>query len=216
MDSEVIVQTVSQMQEHLKKSDKFLDAIKNGCRTKMKFETLLDAAMSEMENACISMRRLAEEMRPQIEMDIQNADCCFHEEVYGTVTITENGWLDIRLNALLPHCKNAGNTQYVTDTITRLINNFEKEGGIVPQFEKAFLAIVEHANEDASEVFDHDNKGFKAVINALKGRAFSDDNQYEMSLGMFTVIDADVCCHIFVTPYEEASDFLYLMQGEML
>ena len=216
MNNEIIAKTVSDMQEHLKVSNKYLENLKAGCRTKMKFNTLLDAAMSELENCCITLRRFAEELRPQMEMEFQRPKNYFHEEIYGNVELTENGWLNIRLNALLPHCKNSGGTQYITDTITRLLNNFESEGGKIPQFEKAFLAIVEHANEDVSDVFDHDNKGFKSVINAVKGRAFSDDNQYEMSLGMFTVLDADVCCHIYVLPYEDASEFLYLMQEEML
>ena len=216
MDSKTITETVTDMQAYLKTADKYLESLKSGCRTKMKFNTLLDAAMSEVENCCITLRRLAENLRPQIEFDFKETKSYFHKEIYGNVEVTENGWLDIRLNALLPHCKTAGSTQYITDTITRLLNNFESEGGKIPQFEKAFLAIIEHANEDVSEVFDHDNKGFKSVINAVKGRAFSDDNQYEMSLGMFTVLDADVCCHIYILPYEDASEFLYLMQEEML
>ena len=81
---------------------------------------------------------------------------------------------------------------------------------------KAFAAIVEHRPDAGCGAFDHDNKGFKSVINALKGRLFPDDNQFELSLGMFTVRDEDACCHIYVLPFEEAGDFLYRMASELL
>lgn len=83
-------------------------------------------------------------------------------------------------------------------------------------FEKAFLAIVEHSPLDAAGAYDNDNKGFRAVVNALKGRLFPDDNQFEMSLGLFTVQEEDSCCHIYVMPFESAGDFLYQMADELL
>ena len=141
-DYNVIYQYIDEMKNRISICDKYLESLKSGCRTKMKFNTLLDAAMSEVENCCITLRRLAENLRPQIQFDFKETKSYFHKEIYGNVEVTENGWLDIRLNALLPHCKTAGSTQYITDTITRLLNNFESEGGKIPQFEKAFLAIV--------------------------------------------------------------------------
>ena len=82
----------------------------------------------------------------------------------------DTGWLDIRLNALLPHCKTIGGTEYITDTITRLLDRFHSAGGEIPTFDKAFVAIVEHSPMDTSGAYDHDNKGFKAVINAHSKR----------------------------------------------
>ena len=85
----------------------------------------------------------------------------------------DTGWLDIRLNALLPHCRFSGGTQYISDTITRLLKRFRDTGGELPFFQKAFLAIVEHRPVAGCGAFDQDNKGFKAVINSLKGRVFA-------------------------------------------
>ena len=86
----------------------------------------------------------------------------------------------------------------------------------LPLWDKAFTAIVEHRLDAGCGAFDHDNKGFKAVVNALKGRLFPDDNQFELSLGLFTVQDEESCCHIYVLPFEEAGDFLYRMAAELL
>ena len=68
---------------------------------------------------------------------------------------------------------------------------------------------MEHCNFECSEVFDHDNKGFKAVQNALKGRLFPDDDQFELSLGLFTVLDSEMSCHIYIMPESDASDFMF-------
>ncbi|MDD6236683.1 MAG: hypothetical protein PUB00_04815 [Clostridiales bacterium] len=70
-------------------------------------------------------------------------------------------------------------------------------------------AIIEHCNFECSEGFDHDNKGFKAVQNALKGRLFPDDDQFELSLGLFTVLDPEMSCHIYIMPESDASDFMF-------
>lgn len=69
---------------------------------------------------------------------------------------------------------------------------------------------------DCSGAFDNDNKGFRGVINALKGRLFPDDNQFELALGLFTVMDEESCCHIYVAPFDEAGDFHYLLSADML
>ena len=80
-----------------------------------------------------------------------------------------------------------GGTQYVFDTVTRLLNNYRKSGGVIPCYDKAYMAIVEHCPMDRSGTFDNDNKGFRGAVNALKGRLFRDDNQFELALGLFTV-----------------------------
>ena len=67
----------------------------------------------------------------------------------------DTGWLHMKLNTLLPNYKRIGGTQYISDTITRLLDQFQKDGGKLPMFDKAFLAIVEHCDFNCSEVFDH-------------------------------------------------------------
>lgn len=179
-----------------------------------KASAILDNAAQKAENICIDLRNLCEKQR--IIKNSEGPPSFYHKELFGNITITEYGWIDICLLALLPHCGIAGGTRYVSDSIMRLLNGFKQNGGILPRFSKAFLAIVEHCSKSTAEVFDNDNKGFKAVINALKGRLFSDDNQFELSLGLFSRIDDELCCHIYVMPLEDAGDFIYLLNEDAL
>ena len=213
---EISPKHITDMQRQVDACSNYIDALAQGCRSQEKVNTLLDAAMQQIELCCIDLRRLCERVRPMLP-PIRYGTAHYHTEtVYGEVTHMDTGWLDIRLNALLPHCRSAGGTQYITDSITRLLDTFQASGGEMPRWDKAFVAIVEHRPDAGCGAFDHDNKGFKAVINALKGRLFFDDNQFELSLGLFTVRDEETCCHIYALPFEEAGDLLYRMAGEML
>ena len=207
---------ITDMQRQIDACSSYIDALAQGCRSPEKINTLLDAAMQKLEVTCISMRQICEKVRPKLP-NIRLGHAAYHiEEISGEITLMDTGWLDIRMNALLPHCKTIGGTEYITDTITRLLDRFQSSGGTIPMFEKAFLAIVEHSPLDASGAYDNDNKGFRAVINALKGRLFPDDNQFEMSLGLFTIQDEECCCHVYVMPFESTGDFLYQMSDELL
>ena len=157
---------------------------------------MLDAAMQKIELCCIELRRICEINRPASNPVLFAQSSYYAKEIYGEVTLMDTGWLDIRLNALLPHCRFSGGTQYISDTITRLLKRFRDTGGELPFFQKAFLAIVEHRPVAGCGAFDQDNKGFKAVINSLKGRVFADDDQFELSLGLFTIQDEESCCQM--------------------
>ena len=212
---EITNKHIADMQRQIDACSAYIDALAQGCRSPEKTNTLLDAAMQKIELTCIDMRRLCEEVRP-VTPDFRTGRTSYHiKEISGEITLMDTGWLDIRLNALLPHCKRIGETEYIADTIHRLLDRFKDSGGDIPLFDKAFLGIVEHAPMEVSGAFDHDNKGFKAVVNALKGRLFPDDNQFEMALGLFTVQDEESCCHIYVMPFESAGDFLYQMADEL-
>ena len=216
MERTIAERAIVQMRQHLNSCNQYLSALERGYRSAEKCNTLLDAAMQQIELCCIDMRLLCEKARPDMP-DLRFGPAKYHHKaIYGEVSVLDNRWLDIRLNALLPHCKIVGGTQYVSDTVIRLLNDFQLEGGALPHFEKAYLAIVEHCPENCSGAFDHDNKGFKGVINALKGRVFQDDNQFELALGLFTVIDEDPHCQIYVLPFEEAGDFHYQLTDGML
>lgn len=214
MNNEYEKNVITAMQHHLDAANKYLTELAKGYRSSEKQNTLLDATMKQVELCCIDMRNLCERTRPPIPLSFTRS--YNHKEIYGEVTQLDNGWLDIKLNALLPSCRMIGGTQYVFDTITRLLDNFKGMGGVLPCFEKAYMAIVEHCPFERTGTFDNDNKGFRGAINALKGRLFKDDNQFELALGMFTVLDEDICCHIYVLPFDEAGDFHYQMSAEML
>ena len=97
------------MQHHLDAANKYLTELAKGYRSVEKQNTLLDAAMKQVELCCIDMRNLCEKERPTII--IANTRTYNRKEIYGEVTQLDNGWLDIRLNALLPHCTMIGGTQ---------------------------------------------------------------------------------------------------------
>lgn len=196
------------MKQKVQSAEKNLDALIASARSPVKFNTLMDAAMQQMELTCIEMRRIAETIRPQ--EDTTQTTNNMTKTIYGSVNLTNDGWLHIKLNTLLPHYKILGGTQYISDSINRLLNSFVKSSLKLPYFEKAFLGIIEHCSVDCCEAFDSDNKGYKAVVNTLKGRCFEDDNQFELSLGLFTVADKENCCHIYVLPIEEAAKFVWL------
>ena len=127
--------------------------------------------------------------------------------VDSLISVTPEGWVHIKLNSLLPHCRVVSGTQFVRDSLLRLINEISFDGVKLPFFRKAFLGIIEFCPRDVSDVFDHDNKGFKAVQNVLKGRLFPDDDCFELSLGLFTELREESCCHIYVLPDDEAGIF---------
>lgn len=190
-------------------AEKNIEALIQSARSPVKFNTLIDSAMQQVEVACIEMRRIAEYIRPSDEYNRIQSDRSVNT-VYGNIQLTENGWFHIRLNTLLPHYKVLGGTQYISDSITRLLDYFKASVGVLPCFKNAFLGIVEHCSTNTCEAFDSDNKGFKSVVNALKARVFQDDNQFELSLGLFTVADDENCCHIYVLPVEDSARFMTL------
>ena len=209
---EISEKAIQDMQRQVDACSSYIDALaRNSCRSPEKVNTMLDAAMQKIELCCIELRRICEISRPASNPALFAQSSYYAKEIYGEVTLMDTGWLDIRLNALLPHCRFSGGTQYISDTITRLLKRFRDTGGELPFFQKAFLAIVEHRPVAGCGAFDQDNKGFKAVINSLKGRVFADDDQFELSLGLFTIQDEESCCHIYVTPSDAAGDFLYQM-----
>ena len=216
MNEELIANGIVGMQRHLAACDKYLTELAKGYRSAEKVNTLLDAAMQQMELCCLDMRVVCEKVRPTSRYAVSGHTACSCKIIYGEVYEMENGWLNIRLNTLLPHCKVMGGTQYIADTLTRLLDKYVSVSEELPVFEKAYVAIVEHCPWDVSGVFDQDNKGFKGVVNALKGRLFQDDDQFELALGLFTVLDEETCCQIYVLPFEEAGDFHYQLASYSL
>lgn len=196
------------MKQKIELAGENINALIESARSPAKFNTLIDSAMQNVETVCIELRRITEIIRPQ-EKNILSSERSANT-IYGNINLTDEGWLHIKLNTLLPHYKVIGGTQYISDSITRLLDIFVSSGVILPCYKKAFLGIVEHCSVDCCSAFDSDNKGYKAVVNTLKGRLFEDDNQFELSLGLFTVLDDENCCHIYVLPVEESAKFMWL------
>lgn len=131
---------------------------------------------------------------------------------YG-LTVTGVGNDSIQLNALLPNCRFAS-PLWITDTITRLLDRLERRNGKLPLLEEALLMIDEHCDIAARQVYDQDNKAWKAISNALKGRVVADDDQYSLGVCLLSRRSSEAECHIYVLPVQDAGDFFFLRSDQ--
>ena len=76
--------------------------------------------------------------------------------------------------------------------------------------EQALLVIDEYCDVDSRQVYDADNKGWKAVSNAIKGRLVADDDQFSLSLCLLSQRSPEAECHIYVLPMADAGDFFFM------
>lgn len=70
--------------------------------------------------------------------------------------------------------------------------------------------IEELCDVDSRQVYDEDNKGWKAVSNAIKGRLVKDDDQFSLSLCLLAQRSPEKVCHIYVLPVQDAGDFFFM------
>ena len=135
--------------------------------------------LAYLESAVLLARRMAEG-QPQLPIHQSARSPAWPvTEIAGSIETNEFGWLHITLNTLLPHCR-FKTPAYLSDTITRLIEGHQAKGGWVPFFRKAILIIDEHCDLKNRQGFDQDNKGWKAIPNALKGLVVEDDDQQSL------------------------------------
>lgn len=130
-------------------------------------------------------------------------------EIAGHAERNEFGWLHIQLNTLLPNCR-FESPLWLTDTVKRLLDQLERRHGKLPMMEQALLVIDEHCDIDSRQVFDQDNKGWKAISNALKGRIVADDDQYSLGVCLLSDRSRERVCHIYVLPAQDAGDFFFM------
>ena len=174
-------------------------------------QKLLEQTADQYERAALEVRRICESHATGVggygrkpELPPVRAE--------GFAERTGQGWLHIQINTLLPHCRFYAPT-WLTSTITRLLNEYEGGAGGLPYFDRAMLVIDEHSKVGSRHIFDQDNKGWKAVSNAIKGRLIPDDDQYTLSLALrSTKSDGDVC-HIFLMDVADAALYFSLYPG---
>ena len=134
-------------------------------------------------------------------------------EVAGSVEEFGYGWLHIMLHTLLPHCRYQ-TPSWLSDTIRRLLDGYEACGKRLPFYSRALLVIDEHTGIEGRHIFDQDNKGWKAVSNAIKGRVIPDDDQYTLSVAMLSTRSCQNVCHITVLDMKDAPDFFSARSGD--
>lgn len=175
----------------------------------------LERLNAALEHAAVLSRNTLEQARPCVDF-LQGgkppAPCV---DIGGTVRLLNGRWVHIRLDTLLPHCR-FQSPGYLADTITRLLDGFVENGRRLPYYKKALLVMDEHCSCESRTVYDQDNKGWKAVPNALKGRLFPDDDQFSLGIALLSTESEEMGCDIYVLSVNDAWEFFSQRQGGML
>ena len=129
----------------------------------------------------------------------------------GHIEIAGAGWVHMQIDTLLPHCRYMPAT-WLTDTVRQLLTAYMQRTNFRLHFKQMLLVIDEHSDVDGRHVFDQDNKGWKAVSNALKGLVIDDDDQYHLSVHMMSSRSAENVCHISLVLPESAEEFFKFHQ----
>jgi len=177
-----------------------------------KLQRTLEQTMEKYERAVLELRILTEKNCPGVG-GYGNRPVLPAVEVTGSVNKLEYSWLHITLNTLLPHCR-FQTPNWLSDTLRRLLDNFEAGGGSIPFFQNgAVLVIDEHSPIENRHIYDQDNKGWKAISNALKGRVFPDDDQYSLGVVLLSARSCEKVTHITVLDAMDVGSFLDMRSG---
>lgn len=168
-----------------------------------------------LERAAVLSRNALELARPCVDFPQGGKPALPHAAVGGMARVLGMGWVHIRLDTLLPHCR-FQTPAYLSDTVARLVDGLARGGGKLPYFKKALLVIDEHCSCKSRTVYDQDNKGWKAVSNALKGRLFPDDDQFSLGVALVSTESGKAECNIYVLPAGDAGEFFELRQAGLL
>ena len=193
-----------------------IQAISRVSMSESKSEQVIDKRLGDIldtvESACVTARCVIDRYRIMKPFSENGKKEKIISKVAGEIEVTAEGWLHIKLNTLLPNCRYKTNS-YIQDTLTRLLEECDKP---LPMFDKAFLAIVEYCDYDTREVYDQDNKSWKMIPNAIKGRVVKDDEQFRLDIGLFSKISDTPACHIYVIPQTQLSEFMNYLSNDLL
>lgn len=179
-----------------------------------KMQRTLEQTMRFFENATLKLRQLCETYSPDIGGYTDKPKAPYIE-VTGYAEPFGYNWFHISLNTLLPHCRYQS-AEWLSDTIRRLLDDYENKGGKLPFYHRAMLVIDEHSSISGRHIYDQDNKGWKAVSNALKGRLIPDDDQYTLGITLLSTRSEKNVCHITLLDLADAGDFFSLHSGNYM
>ena len=177
-----------------------------------KLQRMLELTAAQFKRATLELRQLCEKHSPGVG-GYGSRPAAPRMEAAGYVEQFGCGWLHIQLNTLLPHCRYQ-TPEWLSDTIRRLLDEYESGGSVLPHFNQALLVIDEHCGIAGRHIFDQDNKGWKAVSNAIKGRLIPDDDQHTLSLALLSQKSELNVCHITLLDQADAADFFSLHFGD--
>ena len=177
-----------------------------------KLQRTLEQASGQFERSTLEVRKLCEKHSPGVG-GYGNRPILPQAETAGFVERFGYGWLHIQLNTLLPHCRYQ-TSDWLSDTIRRLLDEYESGGSELPFFKEAMLVIDEHCAVMGRHIFDQDNKGYKAVSNAIKGRLIPDDDQHTLALALLSTKSELDVCHITLLDMVDVADFFAYRSGD--
>lgn len=140
----------------------------------------MSAAAFRLERGTVAFRRLCEQCQTP---STGNRKGCASPGPAGLGLLggTQRLWLaPYPPQYPLPHCRYDAPI-WLSDTVARALDRYEAAHARLPMLEHALLIIDEHCEIDARRVYDQDNKGWKAIANAIKGRLIPDDDQYSLA-----------------------------------
>ena len=171
-----------------------------------KLQKTLEQTMEQFERTTLELRRLCERYSPGAG-GFAHKPVLPAADVAGSVESFGYGWLHITLHTLLPHCRYQ-TPNWLSDTIRCLLDEYEACGKKLPFYSRAMLVIDEHTGIEGRHIYDQDNKGWKAISNAIKGRLIPDDDQHTLAVSLLSTESFErECCHITLLPLEDAHDF---------
>lgn len=135
-----------------------------------KLQKTLEQTMEHFERSTLELRQLCERYSPGVG-GFAHKPVLPAADVAGSVESFGYGWLHITLHTLLPHCRYQ-TPNWLSDTIRCLLDEYEACGKKLPFYSRAMLVIDEHTGIEGRHIYDQDNKGWKAISNAIKGGLF--------------------------------------------
>lgn len=172
----------------------------------------LELTLLDFEKATLELRQLCESHSPEAG-GYGRRPTVPVLDIAGKVERLGINWLRITINTLLPHCRYAS-PAWLTDTIVRLLEQYQAQGNILPYFKEALLVIDEHCPIQSRHIFDQDNKGWKSISNAIKGRLIPDDDQFTLGVALVSTPSNECLCQITLLSMADASDFFAIRRGD--
>ena len=190
-----------------------LSALSDGGKmSREKLQLTLEETAYFFESATLYLRALCETQMPGAG-GYGRRDGLEFQLPSGHIEIAGAGWVHMQLDTLLPHCRYMPAT-WLTDTVRQLLSAYMQHTNFRLHFKQMLLVIDEHSDVDGRHVFDQDNKGWKAVSNAIKGRVIPDDDQYTLSVALLSTRSCQNVCHITVLDMKDAPDFFSARAGD--
>ena len=157
-----------------------------------KLRQYMETAMNQFERSTLELRQICEKYAET--SSIPGKKPPIHD------------WLHIRVNTLIPSSRFRA-AEWFSDTIRRLLDDFEQSGQKLPYYSQALLVIEERTEISGRRAFDQDNKGWKAVSNAIKGRLIPDDDQFTLGVCLLSTWSGENVCHITLLDASDAGAF---------